>query len=363
MKKLVAVIAVIAAMLPAVAAAEQSAAERRAQERMRAQEAARAREAQRSRNEAAHQTERIERTLKLGGSGELDLTNLAGDIVITRGGGNEIRIEAIKTARGRNDQEAREMLSLVEVTFAERGNRGEAKVSYPRPGGFRDGRSVVIHRNVNVSVAFNVSAPENTEISVKTLSGNVRVTSIKGELSLTSMSGDVVVQDTPRITSAKSTSGNVEIVNTKSEVPLEATTISGDVILRQVSAPSVQLESVSGSVRMIDVETGRLEAQSVTGTIDMNGRLQKNGRYDLQSHAGNVQVMLTGNVGFEFDANTFNGSVQLDMNTGSKDLKIEPASRASARGGRQRSQRGVYGDGSALLDITTFSGNVVIGRR
>jgi hypothetical protein len=32
-------------------------------------------------------------------------------------------------------------------------------------------------------------------------------------------------------------------------------------------------------------------------------------------------------------------------------------------GGRPRSIRGVYGDGSALLDITTFSGNVVIRRK
>lgn len=356
MKRFV-VIAVVAAMLPAVAAAEQTAAERaRTQERIRTHEAERARSVERT-----QQTERIERTLKLGGRGELELTNLAGDILITRGGGNDVRIEAIKTARGRNDEDARQMLSLVEVVFAERGNRGEAKVSYPRSGAPRDGRSVVIHRNVNVSVTFNVSAPENTEISVRTLSGNVRVSNIKGELSLSSMSGNVVVQDAPRLASAASTSGNVEILNTKSETPIEATTVSGNILLRQVTAPSVQLESVSGSVRMTELQTPRLDVQSVAGTVEFNSPIQKNGRYDLQSHAGNVQVIVMGNVGFEFDANTFNGTVRLDM--GSNDLKVEQPTRAGARGGRQRSQRGVFGDGSALIDITTFSGNVTISRR
>ena len=49
------------------------------------------------------------------------LANVSGDIVVTRGGGNEVSVEIIKTARGRTDDDARELLQLVQVEVVERG--------------------------------------------------------------------------------------------------------------------------------------------------------------------------------------------------------------------------------------------------
>src|SRR5262245_11266444 len=47
------------------------------------------------------QTERSTRTLKIGANGELYIENIAGDIVITRGGDNDATVEIVKVARGR----------------------------------------------------------------------------------------------------------------------------------------------------------------------------------------------------------------------------------------------------------------------
>ena len=362
-KGLVIVVAAASALLAAPVAAQQPQPDPRAQERLRQQQERqrehqeRQREHQErqramsSRQYPAQQTERITRTLKVGGRGEIQLSNLSGDITITRGGGNDVEIEAVKMARGRDENDAREMLALVQVEFSERSGRGEARVSYPHERGQHSNR-----RNINVSVAFNVRAPENTRITVKTLSGGVRVTDIKGELSLTSTSGDVSVTNAARVLSARSTSGSVEILNTTSQNAIDANSISGNVTVRRVRAPRMQLGTISGGVFIHDVETSRIEAQSLSGDVELATPLVKNGRYDLNSHSGTVRIVLVGDSGFELDANTFSGGVR-------SEVELKGTHSDAQRAGRSRSLRGVFGDGSALLDVTTFSGNVIVTRK
>ena len=47
------------------------------------------------------QTDRQTRTLKLGANGEMSLSNIAGDITVTKGNGSDTTIEIVKTARGK----------------------------------------------------------------------------------------------------------------------------------------------------------------------------------------------------------------------------------------------------------------------
>ena len=304
------------------------------------------------RGDQAEQTERVSHTFRIGGSGELHVSNLSGDITITRGGGSEVQVEAIKTARARTDEEAREMLPNVRIDFAERAGRAEVKVLYPREH-FRQSR-----RNVNVSVAYRITAPEGTRISAKSLSGSIRVTGIKGELSLGSTSGNVEVVEGARLASASSTSGNVEIRGLRSEMPVELRSISGNVIVRQSRVSRLELNTVSGNLIIAGVQAERVEAQSLSGDVEFTSPLDKNGRYELSSHSGNIRIVLSEGTGFELDANSFSGTVRSAVELRERTT----GSGGSGRGGPPRRLRGIYGDGSALLDITTFSGNVIISK-
>ena len=104
--------------------------------------------------EGVEQTERITRTFRLNG-GELHLANLAGDISITRGGGNDVSVEIVKIARGRDEADAREMLTMVELDIAERNNRAEVRTRYPQNTN---------RRNFNVSVNYTVTAPASVRV-------------------------------------------------------------------------------------------------------------------------------------------------------------------------------------------------------
>jgi len=296
------------------------------------------------------QTERTTRTLHVGSDGDITLANIAGDITVTRGNG-DATLEIVKTARGRTAEDAREQLRLVTVEVTERGTRAEVKTQYPDE---RDMRRNDRH-SFSVSVAYTLTAPAGTRVTVNSISGSIKVTDIKGDLSLNSVSGAVRVANAGRIASAKSISGTVEIADTDVDGAMEAGSVSGDIVLRRVRARRLDLGVVSGNVILQDLQCDRVTAQSISGDVEFRGALAKNGRYDFTSHSGEVRVILAGDTGFELRASSFSGSVRSDLPLTSN--------RSENDRSRQRSLHGTYGDGSATLDVTTFSGRAVVSKR
>jgi DUF4097 and DUF4098 domain-containing protein YvlB len=298
------------------------------------------------------QTERTTKVIKLGADGILALGNIAGDITVARGGGSDATIEIVKTARGRTVEEAREFLALVPVEVTERNGRAEVKTRYPSGDEQRRNN----RRNLNVSVAYTVTAPAGTRVSIDTMSGNVKVTDIKGDINVNTLSGDVRISGAGRIGTAKTMSGMVEISETQTDGGVAGSSMSGDVVFRRVTARRMDGGSVSGNIRLEDVQSERVSGGTTSGDVLFSGALARGGHYELKSFSGEVRVLLTGNTGFEVDANTFSGHIR-------PDLPITTRGPQSDRRGQQRTLSGTYGDGSAVLDLTTFSGSIVISKR
>ena len=300
------------------------------------------------------QSETFKKTVRLGGNGELDVSNIVGDITIVRGGGSEATIEVTKVARAQTVEAARELLPLVKVEINDRSNRAEVRTVYPS-----DDNMFRSRRNVSVSVHYMITAPAGTSVTARSTTGNLRATEIAGELSLITTSGNVQVTRARKVDSVKSTSGSIEVTETDSETPIEATTISGDVLMRQVKAPRVELSSISGKVTMQDVQSAKVEAQSLSGDVEFTGLLLKGGRYEVTSHSGNVRIAMTGGTGFEVEANSWSGRVESDL----QGLARHNNEDHPGPGRHSKTLRGVVGDGNAMLEITTFSGNVWIGKK
>jgi len=295
------------------------------------------------------QTERFTRTVNIGADGELDIANIAGDIVVTRGGGTSATIEVVKNARAATVEEARAMLSLVTVDVIERGPRAEVRTRYPGQDELRRNN----RRNINVEVVYTIAAPQNTRLLLKSISGNISVRDIVGTLMLDTVSGTVRIANAGRISAAKSISGDVEVVDTHLDGALEAGTISGTVRAQRVSARSLALKSVSGDVGLEDVTCDRIEAQSISGHVQFAGDLEPNGRYEFTSHSGRVRLAVGSKTGFQVEATSFSGSITSDL----------PITLQGSQGRGRRSVRGSYGNGSAVVELTSFSGTIVITKR
>jgi len=133
--------------------------------------------------------------------------------------------------------------------------------------------------------------------------------------------------------------------------------VSGDVLIRRVTARRLDGGSVSGNIKLDDVQCDRVSAQTTSGSVWFSGALARNGRYQLNSFSGEVRVVLSGNTGFEVDATSFSGEVRADLPITTRG-NTEPDRR-----GRRTTLTGTYGDGAAVLALQTFSGSIVISKR
>ena len=230
-----------------------------------------------------------------------------------------------------------------------------AEVKTRHPSGEEQRRNN--RRNISVSVAYTVSAPAGTRVSIDSISGNVKVTDIKGDINANTISGDVRISGAGRLGTAKSISGTIEIADTQADGPIAGSSVSGDVLFRRVTARRMDGGSVSGNIRLEEVQCERVSAQTTSGSVWYSGALTRSGRYELKSFSGEVRVVLAGNTGFEVDANSFSGEVRSDF------AITTAASTAPNRRGKRTTLTGTFGDGAAVLDLTTFSGSIVISKK
>ncbi len=290
------------------------------------------------------QSERIAKSFKVGPNGVLTLSNVSGDIVVQAGQGDTIAVEAIKRTRG---SDSADQFARTQVEMAERADRVEVRVVYTG------------QRN-HASVDFNVTAPVGTSLAIRSVSGDVRITGVQGDVRAESVSGDVTAVDVRRASLLKSVSGDIDVSAVKHEGELRTESVSGDVIVREAQVRGLAAETVSGELRLTNVTGDRVAAKSVSGGVDFTGPLAPGGRYEMKSHSGDVRVAIANNAGFELEANSFSGNVRSDL-----PLTVGGPGREAVRAGGhgRQAMRGVHGDGSAFLSLSSFSGSIVVTKK
>jgi hypothetical protein len=295
----------------------------------------------RDRGNGAEVSEPFSQTFKVGASSELAVVNNRGDIFVSAGNTGQIQVSATRTARGRTDQDARTRLWGDPIAVHAAGNRVELR-SEPGAG--------------NVEVEFDIKVPPDCTVDVRTASGDIRVVNVKGEFRATTASGDVTLDGVSRIAFIRAISGDVQITNGGGAAATNVTTVSGNVIANGMTAQNLDLNAISGDVRLTGWTGNHIRARLLSGNFDLAGTLGKSGRYDIESHSGNIRFALDDQPGFEIDASTFNGSIRVDFSVKSEGpVRAEP--------GRQRALRGTYGDGSAIVHVQTFNGNITVTKK
>jgi DUF4097 and DUF4098 domain-containing protein YvlB len=292
-------------------------------------------------------TERFSKTAHLDQNGTFDLTNVIGDIAITGTTGRDVSIEAVKRVQRPNPRAARTLLAMIDIQVTEQANRVEVRTIVPRP------------RNFPGSVDFTVMIPEDASVIVKTITGSIRASNVKGELRADTVAGSITVSGVRKLAALKCVTGDVEITDAGAEDPVTASTVSGNVVVRGLRARAVQLTSVSGNIHIEDAQIERLMVKTVQGNLDYVGDLARSGRYEFNSHSGDIRLVLSGNTGFEVLANTFSGMVRSDFTFNRGRSGAEGA--AAAQG--PRTLRGAFGDASAMVALRAFSGNISLARR
>jgi DUF4097 and DUF4098 domain-containing protein YvlB len=301
----------------------------------------------RNRNNGPEETEKFSRKVKVGRDGRVSISNIAGDIKVTGGSGDEVVIDAVKRTRGGASQ-----LAAAHIIVDDRPGRVEVRTEY-------DSDRTRRYNSIDVSVDYTVMVPAGATVDVKSISGNVTVTGVQSVVHAETVSGTLAASSSPKLT-AKTVSGDVELISAPADADLAATSISGNIRAKGLKIRTLDLGSVSGDVALTDIACDRLGVKSVSGNVEFAGTLGKSGRYEINSHSGNVRLSLSGNTGFELNANSFSGSIRSDF-----PVTLGPTSSRNdrERRGPGHSTHAVFGDGSATLNLRTFSGDIILSKR
>jgi len=165
----------------------------------------------------------------------------------------------------------------------------------------------------DTSVEFLVRLPSGLKLDAKTVSGDVHGKGLRGELDIGTVSGDVRLADLD--------AGN-----------LDAASVSGEIELDRVRAHDVSAETVSGNVTYV-------------GDIDSQGS------YNFKTLSGDVVVTVPRQPNAQLSAVTFSGEFRSDFPT-----QTDPKR-------RRHRYNATWGNGSARIDLESFSGDIAIRSR
>jgi len=245
-----------------------------------------------------------------------------GDIIVTGGGANEIRVRA-RTESGA-------------IRFTSTGSRAILE-----PGAGRrcdDGH-------------YEVTVPAGARVSASSWNGSVSLRGVRGDADVHSQSADVTVRDAGGRLDVETLSGDVTVQGVASDAAIR--TVNGDVMLTGARG-DVELETVSGDLTLRDIVAKQVRTHTTSGDVSFAGQIQGDGRYEFNTHSGDVHLTLPPDVGAQLSISTFNGSIDSDfpitLRAGEHGIGANQAKRLNF----------TLGQGSARIVAGTFSGEITL---
>jgi len=160
-------------------------------------------------------------------------------------------------------------------------------------------------------VKLDVTVPSQTNLRVKTDSGNISATGVNGQMTLGASSGDITTNGGSGQVTLSADSGNIQDSNISGQITL--TTISGDIKASNVSG-QITMQVDSGTISVLNASAnGSSTFETSSGDIGYHGSLDPNGTYLFKTGSGSIDLTLPGTAAILVQASTDSGSLHSDF--------------------------------------------------
>jgi DUF4097 and DUF4098 domain-containing protein YvlB len=198
----------------------------------------------------------------------------------------------------------------------------------------------VLSENANpdaLRTDYDISVPAESELQVRSDSGNVTVDSVHGDMSFDTVAADLALQDVEGYLVVKSIGGST--VCTRCSGRLDGTSISGNFKLLQPTMDNVRVQTSSGNILF-------------------DGSFMNRGIYVLKNYSGTIEVRFSSTDSFDVRATSLYGNV-INQAPVVPDRHNMPA----PRNGLAKSLFGTMNDGRAKVELSSFNGTIKISKR
>src|SRR3984893_13691979 len=189
----------------------------------------------------------------------------------------------------------------------------------------------------DVKTDFEITVPVDTELSVRTDSGNVTVDSVHGDMTFDTVGANLQLSDVDGYMVVK--------------------TIDGSLLCTRCSG-KLEANSISGNVQMIHPTLDSVRVQTSSGNIFFDGSFLSRGIYIMKNFSGTIEVHFASSDSFDVNATSLKGDV-INQPTFKPDTHGSPHP-ASKWG---HSLFGTLNEGHAKVELSSFSGTIKILKR
>lgn len=218
----------------------------------------------------------------------------------------------------------------------------------------RDGKEIVVRvrpshgNNRDISSDVVVRVPERSSVNASGISADIDVRDVRGAQRLSTISGDIDTYAYAADIDVEAISGDVTVQGDNEEGRAHLGTVSGDVEVQNL-AGEIEAGSVSGDVSIVDSRFERAQVETTSGDAVFHADLVGDGRLDVETINGDLDVVLGDDVSARFDIETFNGEIRNCFGP-------EPTRTSRYTPGSEL--KFVEGEGDARVTIRTLNGGL-----
>jgi hypothetical protein len=217
----------------------------------------------------------INQTYQLAPGARVEVSSIRGPVKIVTGNSATAEVQIVRTARTRDD------LAYHKIAVEQTGNGLVVRGLQEPEDRRRD--------NVQVDHHVVLKLPRQIDLSVSSISGQLRVGDIDGQTQVSSISGPADIGNVGGKLLVSSISGSLEIGNVGAEARVAS--ISGNLDLGQVNG-SLDVSSISGSLNatLVSLSKEGIHIRSVSGSIEIGFKSEVNADFNAESISGQVYL-------------------------------------------------------------------------
>lgn len=278
--------------------------------------------------------------------GKVIVGNVSGTIEVRGWPEAQVKIEALKVSRAKNEAKAKENLDKVQIVVQKTGEILRIETKYPE----NQGRG----ESLSVSVNYQVWVPDKAALTVSNVSGPIAIEGIGGAFQGKTVSGSATLTKLSGGADCYVVSGSTKASDIVGDCTFRS--VSGGIVVARVKG-SVEAETTSGPVSMIGIEGAKsVRAKALSGSVVYDGKLEKDGKYSLEAMSGRLGMTIPADSNFDVEAESFSGGIETDFD-------VAVTGRISGGRGPARELRGTVGQGGASVRLKAFSGHISLKKK
>jgi DUF4097 and DUF4098 domain-containing protein YvlB len=275
---------------------------------------------------AAHAADHdFEQRVKADAHGSVRVSNVAGKVNVI--GWDRLEVEVKAHLSGNVER--------VDV-FSDNG-RTTIRVILPRSN-FRSGEA-----------DLDIHIPKQSDLDVSAVSADVETQSLLGQQRLTTVSGEIRA-DFAKDFEGKTVSGDLRLKGKSEPGDVRISSVSGDVYLDRAGG-DVEVTSVSGALSLDVAVATTVRTRTTSGNLSLRGALARDGSVEADTISGDVTVRVKPQAGFQYEATSFSGTIGNCFGRHVENTNSHgPGTRLN----------GTAGDGRGRVRVKSMSGDVAI---